>query len=80
MFSDTVRKNLDPLDEYDEDQIWEVVKKCNIEPLISSIGGLDTVLASGGSNLSVGERQLLCLARAVLRNSKVSFLKVMTNE
>lgn len=62
---------MDPLGEYDEFRIWETVSKCNMIPLITKLGGMNAELQNEGDSLSVGEKQLLCLIRAVLRNNKV---------
>ncbi|CAG9856502.1 unnamed protein product [Phyllotreta striolata] len=67
LFGGTLKENLDPLGEFTDNEIWSAVRKANLYDTVAASGGLDC--ASGG--LSSGERQLVCLARAVLRNPKV---------
>ncbi|KAF4523999.1 hypothetical protein B566_EDAN013841 [Ephemera danica] len=66
-----VRENIDPLNEYSETEIWNALKRCHLDAVVTNLGGLDSKVGDRGKLLSVGQQQLLCLARAVLHNAKI---------
>lgn len=71
LFSGTIRENLDPRNLHLDSDIWNAIQRCLATPLVQALGGLNAYLDVKGSNISSGQKQLLCLARALLRRSKV---------
>ncbi|KAH9493040.1 Multidrug resistance-associated protein 5 [Bulinus truncatus] len=71
LFSGTVRKNLDPRNSHSDDSLWSAIDRCHLRECIDQMGGLEAVITQNGREFSVGQRQLLCLARAILTQAKV---------
>ncbi|XP_069691069.1 ATP-binding cassette sub-family C member Sur isoform X2 [Periplaneta americana] len=70
MFSGTIRENLDPESLYTDAELWKSLELAQLKDVVSSLHGcLDAEVREGGGNLSAGERQLFCLARAILHDA-----------
>ncbi|KAB1202798.1 ABC transporter C family member 10 [Morella rubra] len=79
LFSGSVRYNVDPLSEHTDQEIWEVLEKCQLrEAICKRNEGLYSLVMQDGSNWSLGQRQLFCLGRALLKRSQILVLDEAT--
>ena len=79
LFTGTLRSNLNPFGEYSDAQCWTALRRAHLAPLVETHPeGLDMVLSEGGAPLSAGQKQLVAMARALLRHSKVCAICLLT--
>ena len=75
LFAGSVRQNLDLMDQFQDSDLWRTLEDVQLKDLVQSLEGqLDYELLEHGANVSVGERQLICLARVLLQQNKIIIL------
>ncbi|KAG7967293.1 hypothetical protein I3843_08G093600 [Carya illinoinensis] len=79
LFEGTVRSNIDPIGQYSDEEIWKSLERCQLKDVVAGKPDkLDSFVVDNGENWSVGQRQLLCLGRVMLKHCKILFMDEAT--